>query len=120
MTGFRGVVLTVRFLMELTLLTVASVWGFSVGAGAWAWLLGIGAPLVVAVIWGMFVAPKARWPLPVSARVVLELVLFGAGALALATVANTALAVAFAALAVVTSLLNAYDPRSIREEGIGG
>jgi hypothetical protein len=44
-----------------------------------AWLLGIGAPLLAAVIWGAVVAPKARWRLPRPVRVVVELGLFGVG-----------------------------------------
>jgi hypothetical protein len=53
-------------------------WGFTVGDGAGAWVLGIGAPLLAAAVWGALVAPKARWPMPIPTRVVIELVLFGA------------------------------------------
>jgi hypothetical protein len=112
-------VLTVRFLMELGLLAAVSLWGFSTGAGAWSSVLGFGAPLLVAVIWGLFVAPKAKWPLPVAARVALELVLFGAGALALAALGSVVLAMSFAVVAVVTSLLNAYYPRDAVSPGGG-
>jgi len=103
----RGVVLTVRFLMELALLAAVSLWGFNAGAGSGSLALGFVAPVAVAVIWGLFVAPKARWPLPVRGRVALELALFGAGTLALLTLGSVVLAVVFAVLAVGTSLLNA-------------
>ena len=112
MNGVRGVVLTVRFLMELGLLAAVSLWGFDAGAGSGSMALGFVAPLAVAVIWGLFVAPKARWPLPVGARVALELVLFGLGTLALLSLGSVVVALVFAVLAVGTSLLNASYPRT--------
>jgi hypothetical protein len=64
-SGLRGVTLTVRFLCELAMLAALAYWGFTVGDGAGAWVLGIGAPLMAAIIWGAWVAPKARWPVPI-------------------------------------------------------
>jgi hypothetical protein len=58
----------------------AGYWGFTVGDGAGAWVLGVGAPLLAAVVWGALVAPNARWPVPIPTRVAIELVLFGAAA----------------------------------------
>jgi hypothetical protein len=83
-SGVRGVVLTVRFLCELSLLAALASWGLSVGNGVTAWLLGIGAPLLAAIVWGALVAPKARWPQPLQVRLVIELLLFAAAAGALA------------------------------------
>jgi Protein of unknown function (DUF2568) len=37
----RGLTLTVRFLCELALLAALAFWGFTVGDGAGAWLLGV-------------------------------------------------------------------------------
>jgi hypothetical protein len=110
-SGLRGVTLAVRFLCELAMLAALAYWGFSVGAGAGAWVLGIGAPLLAAVVWGALVAPRARWPVPMPVRVVIELVLFGAavGALAVAGQPQAALVLGVAALA--TSLLNASQER---------
>jgi hypothetical protein len=76
--------LAVRFLLELCLLAALVYWGFQSGQG---WLgkmsYGIGAPLLAAVIWGMFVAPKARYQLPGGMILALELILFAAGVTAL-------------------------------------
>jgi hypothetical protein len=44
MSGLRGVVLSVRLLCELGMLVGPTYWGFAVGDGAAAWVLGIGAP----------------------------------------------------------------------------
>ena len=48
-----------------------------------------------AVVWGMFIAPKARHPVPIAVWIGLQVVLFGAAALGLAAVASTGLAVLF-------------------------
>lgn len=111
MSGLRGVVLTVRFLLELGLLGAAAFWGFHAGDGVTAWLLGLGAPVLVGVVWGAFVAPKAKRPVSVPVRLAIEFVLFGLAAAGLAATGYPALAAVFAALAVTTSLLNAATER---------
>jgi Protein of unknown function (DUF2568) len=110
-SGLRGVTLTVRFLCELAMLAALAYWGFTVGRGVGAWVLGLGAPLLAAVVWGAFVAPRARWPVPIPVRVAIELVLFGAAAGALAVAGQPVLAVGLAVAALATSLLNASQER---------
>jgi hypothetical protein len=58
-----------RFLLELCMLAAAGYWGFKTGSG-WAMkaILGIGLPVLLAVLWGIFVAPKAVYPLHGAAR----------------------------------------------------
>ena len=46
MSGSRGIALTIRFLCELGMLAGLAYWGFRVGDGTGAWLLGIGAPVL--------------------------------------------------------------------------
>ena len=88
MSGLRGVTRTV--LCELAMLAALAYWGFRVGDGVGAWVLGIGAPLLAAVVGGALVAPKARWPVPIPTWVVIELVLFGAAAGALGVASQLA------------------------------
>jgi hypothetical protein len=46
--------------------TALGYWGFKTCGGTIAKMgLGIGAPLVAAVVWGAFVSPRAPVPLPV-------------------------------------------------------
>ena len=111
MSGLRGVTLTVRFLCELAMLVALAYWGFTVGDGIGAWVLGVGAPLLAAVVWGAWVAPKARWPVPIWNRVVVELVLFGAAASAFAFAGQPLAALVLGAAALATSLLNASQER---------
>ncbi|HEU4355995.1 MAG TPA: YrdB family protein [Actinomycetota bacterium] len=109
MSGLRGLVLTLRFLCELGMLTALMVWGFHVGDGAWAFVLGIGAPAVAATVWGVFVAPKAAWPVRLALRVSIEIDLFVISAVALWFAGYPAWAVALAALGIGTSLANAWQ-----------
>ena len=51
MSGLRGVSLRVRFLCELVMLAALAYWGFTVGDGIGAWVLGI-VPMLAAVVWG--------------------------------------------------------------------
>jgi Protein of unknown function (DUF2568) len=115
-SGLRGVTLTVRFLCELAMLAALVSWGFGVEDGVASWLLGIGAPLLAAGIWGALVAPKARWPLPIPVRVLIEVLLFGVAAAALAVAGQPVLAAVLGGAALVTSLLNAAQERRLRAD----
>lgn len=80
----KSVNLIVRFLLELCALTALGYWGFHVGNGMMTkFLLGIGAPLVAAIIWGAFVAPHAAYKASGVLQFILELVVMGSAALAL-------------------------------------
>jgi Protein of unknown function (DUF2568) len=103
----RPLILLVRFLLELAMLAALAWWGATVGEGPWLWVLGIGAPLAAAVVWGTYVAPKARHPLPVRGRVSVESLLYLAAGFGLAQIGHDALGFAFFALAVVVANLNA-------------
>jgi hypothetical protein len=76
--------LLVRFLLELCMLAAVGYWGFQTGSG-WGLkiMLGIGLPVLLIVIWSLFVAPKAVYPVRGSLHIVLSLILLGSGAVAL-------------------------------------
>jgi hypothetical protein len=60
--------LGVAFLLELCLLAILGFWGFHVtGQAPVKWILGLGVPVVVAVVWSVIAAPMSthRWqPVP--------------------------------------------------------
>ncbi|WP_181905866.1 YrdB family protein [Microbacterium bovistercoris] len=74
-----------RFLLELALLAGAAVTVWRLAPGVWAWVLAPTAVVMVTLIWGTFLSPKARLVIPVAARIILEAVLFGAVGVALWT-----------------------------------
>jgi hypothetical protein len=88
-----------RFVLELCMLAALGYGGFEAASGLFAFVLMIALPLAAAVVWGLFIAPKARRPTVDPLRIALEVSLFGA--------AGAALLVADATLAGVTLWLAA-------------
>lgn len=57
--------LVLRFLLELGALAALGYWGLHTGSNELLhWLLGIGVPLLAAVVWGLFIAPRRRFDVP--------------------------------------------------------
>lgn len=84
MDALKMLNLAIRFLLELCMLAAVGYWGFKAQSG-WILkiLLGIGLPVLIAVLWGTFLAPKATRPLSGVSFLTLELVLFSMGTIAL-------------------------------------
>jgi len=105
MDTLKSINIAVRFLLEICVLISVGYWGFKTGSG---WflkiLLGIGIPLLIAVIWGAFGAPKAAYHLQGPSLLALEVVVFGAGVAALFATKNYSLAWSFAALVVINRI----------------
>jgi hypothetical protein len=83
----KGVALLVRFLLELAAVAAVAAWGWHlVDPVPLKLLLSVAAAAVVVVVWGTFVSPKARYPVPDPAWLVIEVLVFLAAALALVAV----------------------------------
>ena len=84
MNALRNLNLAVRFLLELCLLAAVGYWGFKTqSSGLLKILFGIGLPVLIAVLWGMFIAPKAIRPLSGASYLLVELTLLALGSAAL-------------------------------------
>ncbi|GAA0356270.1 YrdB family protein [Microbispora corallina] len=107
LTVVRGGAAALMFFLELGVLGAAGYWGFTAGPNlAVRILLGLGAPAVLATLWGLFMAGgKAPHQLHGIARAVFEAAWFGAGALALAASGLVTAGVVFAAVYVVDAVL---------------
>ena len=97
--------LGLRFALELTLLGTLGYWGFQSNGGVLRWLLGIGAPLVAAIAWGVWVAPASSNRLADPLRLVVEITLFGAGVLALWMAEQRGAAIAFGVVVLMNLVL---------------
>lgn len=87
------------------MLAAFAYWGFqATDSTALNVVLGIGTPLLAAVAWGIFLAPKRRVTLPFGARAVFEMVIFAAAALALWSAGSPILAIILAVAAVAQRL----------------
>lgn len=107
----RSANLALRFLLELCALAAFAYWGIQTGQGLIAKIvLGVGAPLLTAIVWGTFVAPRAAARPPRLMTFVLGLVILGLSAAALAVAGHPALATAFALIIALNAvLLYAWD-----------
>jgi uncharacterized protein DUF2568 len=99
--------LGLRFALELCMLVALGIWGFSEN-----FVLGVATPLAAAVVWGLWIAPKATRRLRDPARLVVELMLFGAAGAALAAAGHAVAAAVFlAAVALSEVLMLAWGQR---------
>ncbi|HVU65862.1 MAG TPA: YrdB family protein [Ktedonobacteraceae bacterium] len=93
--------LALALLMELAMLAAFACFGFIVGPNLPVkMLLGLGLPVLVAVIWAFFGAPRSKRRWQGAAYWLLRIVLFGCAAVALYFAGLPILALIFALLAV--------------------
>jgi hypothetical protein len=113
--GSHPLNLALRFLLEIAALVAIGYWGFSRHAGILRYIIGIGGPLLAALLWGTFAVPddpsrsgKAPVPVPGILRLVLELALFGFAAWALDDAGSSLLALILAIITLIHYALS-YD-----------
>lgn len=54
----------VAFALEIAMLIAYGTWAYRLSGTTWLqWLLALGSVTVVAVLWGLFAAPRAQWRL---------------------------------------------------------
>ena len=102
----KGANLALRFLLELCTLGALGYWGFKTGGGAIAKIaLGVGAPLVAAVVWGTSLSPRAPVALPGTLVLALQALVFASAAAGLAATSHRILALVFGVIVVVNAVL---------------
>ncbi len=100
----------VAFLLELAMLAALGWWGAKSGSSvALSVVLAVGAPLLTAILWGLFAAPKARIRLPVAGVLVVKGLAFGSGVAATYALGLHVLAGIFAAIAFANTALATFD-----------
>ncbi len=98
--------LALRFVLEICVLIALGYWGFTTHTETLPKILfGIGVPLIAALIWGVFVAPASNRRLDDPLRLLVEIVIFAAAALALAAADQPTIAIAFAVIAAINMAL---------------
>ncbi|MGH3860167.1 YrdB family protein [Actinokineospora sp.] len=101
----RGLQLTSALLLELAVFAAFAYWGWTVH-----WAVGIAAFAVVTVAWGLFLSPKAKFPLPTPAKLTAKAFVFAGAAFALVATGATVLGLVFGALLVVLLVSEAVWP----------
>ncbi|AKU14790.1 YrdB family protein [Luteipulveratus mongoliensis] len=101
------------FLLELAVYVAVAWWAFNLTD---TFLLGVVLALVaiavMGTIWAAFGSPQARWPVYGFPRIMLELLWFGAGVLALFAAGTPIVAVILAVVFVVVMWLRLRPART--------
>jgi hypothetical protein len=106
----RAANLGLKFLLELAALASFAIWGAESESGALAVAHAIIAPLIVALLWGRFAAPRSRHRLPRATRIPFELTVFALAVVALLISGHLLWAIVLAALmAANAAALTAFD-----------
>jgi len=100
-----GVVDGIRFLCEVFAIVSLSIWGF-VTFPYWLNLaVGIGAPLLAIVLWGLFRAPKAVLAVDPFVKAIVEIAVMGTAAYAWADMHQWVIFGVFTLAALTTGLI---------------
>lgn len=80
----RPIDLVLRAILEIAAAIGLALGGLALAGGIVGWLLALALPIGAAACWATFRVPgdpgPSPWPIPGAARLLLELVLLGAGA----------------------------------------
>jgi Protein of unknown function (DUF2568) len=102
----KGANLLLRFLLELCALGALGYWGFKTGSVTITKVvLGVGAPLVAAVVWGTFLSPRAPIQLSWGVVLVLQALVFASAAAGLVATGHRNLALEFGVIVVINAIL---------------
>lgn len=105
--------LALAFGLELAALAAFGLWGVQTGGSTFSRvLLGAGAPLLLALFWGLLLSPKAPVTLPAPLKLLLKLGVFALAAAAFYSTERPLTAAVFAGLVILnaTALIFAQQP----------
>lgn len=98
--------LALSFGLELVMLGALAIWGIVTGDTTLSrWVLGLGSPVLAAVIWGIWLAPRSDLRLEVPWLVMAQLVIFAVAAVALYIAGYPRFAISFALLVALNVTL---------------
>src|SRR5205085_11771182 len=102
----KNINLALAFLLELCMLAALGYWGFTLDQGLAIRIgAGLGAPLLAAVVWGLWMAPRASKRLPEPLHLIVELLIFGLAIAALYAAGRPWLALIFGIIYTINVML---------------
>ncbi|SRR6266702_482415 len=106
MDYLKSLNLAVAFLLELCVLAAFVYWGFHLNTNIFFRIIaGIGTPLVVTTLWGIWLAPNAELRLGMAWLVVLKVALFGLASLSLISSDQPGLGIILLSVFAVSEIL---------------
>lgn len=110
MSILQNMNLGLRFLLEVCGLVAIGYWGFYMGNGMMLkMILGIGSPLFIAFIWGVFGSPNAVVKISMPYHLVFEIIIFVLPFIALFVTGNVKLAWIYGIIVVINRLFMFWD-----------
>lgn len=100
-----GVVDALRFLCEVFAIVTLAIWGFSTFPFWLNIIVGIGAPVLAIVLWGLFRAPKAVLAVDPFVKALVEILVMGTAAYAWADLHQWIIFGVFTVVALATGLI---------------
>lgn len=98
--------LALAFILELFMLYAIGYWGVHLKQSTVIrWVVGIGLPVVVAIIWGVFLAPKSVIQIPHHIKLLGKFILMESAAALLYTTGKTNMTIYFAVISAINFLL---------------
>lgn len=96
----------IRVLVLLVALASLTLWGFATWAMPWSIVVGIGAPLIVLVLWALVLSSKPVLRLHPFLRALVELLIYVGVTLAWWSMGSAWIGIAFAVVAVATGVIS--------------
>jgi len=113
--GSHPVNLMIRFLLELMALASVGLWGWKSYEGTLQYILGLGLPILMTIVWGTFAVPddpsrSGKAPIPVSGliRLIIEFIFFALAVWVLYDLEYTRLSYALGGIVLIHYLVS-YD-----------
>ncbi|KQQ94106.1 4-amino-4-deoxy-L-arabinose transferase [Leifsonia sp. Leaf325] len=96
-----------RFLLEIFAVVTLGIWGFLAWPLPWPGaLIGIGAPLLAILLWGLFRSPKAVFRIDPFGKAIVEILVMGSAALAWWQLGQPIVAAVFAVVATISGVIS--------------
>ncbi|GCE24820.1 hypothetical protein KDA_03040 [Dictyobacter alpinus] len=106
LTLLKNINLAIAFLLELCMIASLGYWGFTTGNGMiLKIILGLGAPILAIILWGIFGAPRSNWQLQGLAYVAFKFIIFSVAIAALFATQQKQLSIVFIIVLVINHIL---------------
>jgi len=113
--GSHPINLTIRFLLEIITLISIGTWGWNKTDGFYRYILAIGLPVLIAVIWGIFAVPndpsRSGQTVVVTSGIIrlgIEFSIFAIATLAIFNIGQQKISYAFALIVIIHYVVS-YD-----------
>ncbi len=95
----------VSLVVHLFAFVSVAVWGLTVWPGPLNWIVGLAAPVLAIVLWGLFQSPRAVFRVDPYGKALVEIIVLGSGALSWGAIGYPLVGVVFGLIAATFGLI---------------